>query len=101
MPRRGRDPELDEAAAQAGRFKATWPGPGAVAPHAVAHRDPETRVLSFHVHLWPEQLPYLEQRGLAELLEHAELWDDGPSYYLHLTPRGFQYLASTVAAAPA
>jgi hypothetical protein len=41
-------------------FRATeWPGPGPQPPHAVAHRHPDTGLVTFHLHGLPEQFDFL------------------------------------------
>ncbi|MBC9000465.1 hypothetical protein [Micromonospora aurantiaca (nom. illeg.)] len=43
-----------------------WSGPGTVRPHGVAHQDPRTELLTWHLHGLPEQLDYI----LAALRGH-------------------------------
>jgi hypothetical protein len=40
-------------------FRACWPGPGPITPHAVAHQDPTTGTVTFHLRGLPDQFDYL------------------------------------------
>jgi hypothetical protein len=36
-----------------------WDGPGSIPPHVVAHEDPDTKMLTFHLRGLPSQLDHI------------------------------------------
>ena len=54
------DPEFLAMVEAVEAFRATaWPGPGQQPPHAVAHRHPDTGLVTFHLHGFPAQFDFL------------------------------------------
>jgi hypothetical protein len=54
------DPEFVAMVAAVEEFRATtWPGPGPQPPLAVAHRHPDTGLVTFHLHGFPAQFDFL------------------------------------------
>ncbi|WP_430787055.1 hypothetical protein [Actinoplanes sp. G11-F43] len=54
------DPEFVAMVAAVEALRATtWPGPGPQPPLAVAHRHPDTGLVTFHLHGLPEQFDFL------------------------------------------
>lgn len=60
------DPEFAAMIEAVDAFRACWPGPGPITPHAVAHQDPMTGMVTFHLRGLPEQFDYL-RAGIAAI----------------------------------
>jgi hypothetical protein len=53
------DPEFAEMIEVVQTLKAEWAGPGPRPPRAVAHQDPTTGEVTWHLRGWPDQLLYI------------------------------------------
>ena len=53
------DPEFTALIAAVETVLAEWTGPGRVRPHGVAHQDPRTGLLAWHLRGLPDQLDHL------------------------------------------
>lgn len=53
------DPDHQVLADQVVTLQREWTGPGPRPPHAVAHKDPDTGLLTFHIRGLPEQLDHI------------------------------------------
>ena len=61
------DPEFVAMVTAVEEFRATaWPGPGPQPPHVVAHRHPDTGLVTFHLHGFPDQFDFL-RAGIAAI----------------------------------
>jgi hypothetical protein len=65
------DPEFQALIDAVEGLLAEWSGPGHVRPHGVAHQDPRTRDLTWHLRGLPEQLDYI--RAALAAAEPAEV----------------------------
>jgi hypothetical protein len=59
VPSRKIDPEHQALVDQAVALRREWTGPGPIPPHVVAHQDPDTKLLTFHLRGLPEQLDHI------------------------------------------
>ncbi|MCX5070780.1 hypothetical protein OOJ91_33590 [Micromonospora lupini] len=58
-PKTQDDPEFVALITTVETVLAEWSGPGPLRPHGVAHQDPSTRLLTWHLRGLPEQLDHI------------------------------------------
>ena len=87
------DPEFDALIETVTTLLGEWSGPGGRPPHGVAHKDPRTNVLTWHLRGLPEQLDHIlaalraaepAEVQLARLL--VDVADLDPSRHGHAGP---------------